>query len=285
MQIKTVGVVGAGLMGSGIAETVARSGYDVILREVDDTALQRGMQRINNSMARAVERGKITEEDRNVATARISGTTHLEDLRAVDLVVEAIIENLPQKLEVFRALDEITRPEVPLTSNTSSVSITSLAAATTRPDRVAGMHFFNPVPVMRLIEIVRALQTSDQTMAELRTFAETLGKTLVTAQDTPGFIVNYLLVPYLLAAVGMVEHGVASKEDIDTAITLGLSHPMGPLTLLDFVGLDTTLYIADVMYEEFREPRYAAPPLLRQMVTAGYLGRKSGRGFYDYRQK
>lgn len=282
MEIKTVGVVGSGLMGSGIAETVARSGYDVILREVDENALQRGLTRINNSMTRAVEREKMTQEDLNVARSRIKGTTNLDDLRNVDLVVEAIIENLDEKQELFRHLSQITHPEVILTSNTSSVSITALAAVTNRPSRVAGMHFFNPVPVMKLVEIVRALDTSDETIDSLRAFADTLNKTVVIAKDTPGFIVNYLLVPYLLDAVRMYEEGVATKEDIDTAINLGLNHPMGPLTLLDYVGLDTTLYIADVMYEEFKEPKYAAPPLLRKMVRAGYMGRKSGRGFYNY---
>lgn len=282
MEIKTVGVIGSGLMGSGIAETVARSGYDVILREVDDPTLQRGLKRINGSMSRAVEREKMTQEDLTVAQARIRGTTDLDDLKNADLVVEAIVENLEAKQDLFRQLAHLTRPDVILTSNTSSVSITALAAVTGRPDRVAGMHFFNPVPVMKLVELVRALDTSDQTMATLRTFAETLNKTVVTAQDTPGFIVNYLLVPYLLDAVQMVQDNVASKEDIDTAIHLGLNHPMGPLTLLDYVGLDTTLYIADVMYEEFKDSKYAAPPLLRKMVRSGYMGRKSGRGFYDY---
>lgn len=282
MKMRTVGVVGAGLMGSGIIEAVARGGYDVVAREVDEAAVNAGRSRIERSHARALERGKISEEDRNVEAARVTWTTNVEDLKNCDLVIEAIVENLDMKKELFAELSRITRPEVILASNTSSVSITALAAATDRPDRVAGMHFFNPVPVMKLVELVQGLQSSEQTMNELRAFAGTLGKTVVTAKDTPGFIVNYLLVPYLLEAVKMVEDNVATKEDIDTAIQLGLSHPMGPLTLLDFVGLDTTLFIADVMFEEFRQPKYAAPPLLRKMVTAGYLGRKSGRGFYEY---
>jgi 3-hydroxybutyryl-CoA dehydrogenase len=282
MEMRTVGVVGAGLMGSGIIEAVARGGYDVVAREVDEAAVNAGRSRIERSHARALERGKISEEDRNVEVARVTWTTNVEDLKNCDLVIEAIVENLDMKKELFAELARITRPEVILASNTSSVSITALAAATDRPDRVAGMHFFNPVPVMKLVELVQGLQSSEQTMNELRAFAGTLGKTVVTAKDTPGFIVNYLLVPYLLEAVKMVEDNVATKEDIDTAIQLGLSHPMGPLTLLDFVGLDTTLFIADVMFEEFRQPKYAAPPLLRKMVTAGYLGRKSGRGFYEY---
>jgi 3-hydroxybutyryl-CoA dehydrogenase len=282
MQVRTVGVVGAGLMGSGIIETAARHGYDVVAREVDSATVEGGQKRVSRSMARAVERGKISEAERDDANTRITWTTSLEDLAGSDLIVEAIIENLGQKKELFRELDRITRPEVILASNTSSVSITELAAVTARPDRVAGCHFFNPVPVMTLVELVRGYQTSDQTIAELRAFGESLGKNVVVAQDTPGFIVNYLLVPYLLDAVRMVENQVATKEDIDTGIRLGLNHPMGPLTLLDYVGLDTTLYIADVMYEEYREPKYAAPPLLRKMVTSGHMGRKSGRGFYDY---
>ena len=199
-----------------------------------------------------------------------------------DLVIEAIVENLDLKKDVFRELDHITRHDSILASNTSSVSITALAAVTSRPEKVAGAHFFNPVPVMKLVELVRALQTSDETIERLRAFGASMGKNVVVAQDTPGFIVNYLLVPYLLDAVRMVESGVATKEDIDTGISLGLNHPMGPLTLLDYVGIDTTLFIADVMYEEMRDAKYAAPPLLRKMVNAGYFGRKNGRGFYEY---
>jgi 3-hydroxybutyryl-CoA dehydrogenase len=282
MAIKTVGVVGAGLMGSGIVESAARHGYDVVVREVDDGALQAGMKRVEGSMARGMERGKLTEQERDEARARVTPTTALEDLAGCDLVIEAIIENLDEKRRTFKELDRITRPEVILASNTSSVSITDLAAATDRPDRVAGCHFFNPVPVMPLVELVRGLLTSDETLATLRRFGESLEKTVVIARDTPGFIVNGLLVPYLLDAIRMVENNIASKEDIDTGIKLGLNHPMGPLTLLDFVGLDTTLYIADVMYDEYRDPKYAAPPLLRKMVASGQYGRKSGRGFYDY---
>lgn len=282
MNITTVGVVGAGLMGSGIAEQAARSGYRVIVREVDETALAAGRTRIDRSMARALERGKMTELERDEVLDRLTGTTNLADMAECDLVIEAIVENLDMKRAVFRELDMITRPAAILASNTSSVSVTALAAVTGRPDRVAGAHFFNPVPVMKLVELVRALQTSDDTLDQLRGFGVSLGKNVVVAQDTPGFIVNYLLVPYLLDAVRMVESGIATKEDIDTGIALGLNHPMGPLTLLDYVGIDTTLYIADVMYDELRDPKYAAPPLLRKMVNAGYFGRKNGRGFYDY---
>lgn len=284
MDIKTVGVVGAGLMGSGIVETAARNEYNVVMREVSDDALQAGRARIEKSMDRGVQRGKLSENERADALARIKPTTDLDELAVCDLVIEAIVENLDDKKVLFRELDRITRPEVILASNTSSVSITDLAAVTSKPQNVAGAHFFNPVPVMKLVELVRALQTSDETINVLRHFADSLGKTVVVAKDTPGFIVNYLLIPYLLDAVGMVEDGVATKEDIDTAIVLGLSHPMGPLTLLDFVGLDTTLFIADVMYEEFKNPKYAAPPLLRKLVTAGYRGKnKPGRGgIFDY---
>lgn len=282
MDITAVGVVGAGLMGSGIAEQAARSGYQVVMREIDDDALAAGRARISRSMARAIERGKMTMEERDEVLGRIKGTTDLNDMAGCDLVIEAIVENLDMKKDVFRELDRITDSEAILASNTSSVSITALAAVTTRPEKVAGAHFFNPVPVMKLVELVRALQTSDETLERLRVFGESMGKNVVVAQDTPGFIVNYLLVPYLLDAVRMVESGVATKEDIDTGISLGLNHPMGPLTLLDYVGIDTTLFIADVMYEEIRDPKYAAPPLLRKMVNAGYFGRKNGRGFYDY---
>ncbi len=282
MGITTVGVVGAGLMGSGIVEQAARSGYRVVMREIDEGALSAGTRRIDTSMARAIERGKMSTAERDEVLDRIEGTTDLNAMAGCDLVIEAIVENLDLKKSVFRELDRITRPEAILASNTSSVSITALAAVTTRPHAVAGAHFFNPVPVMKLVELVRALQTSDETIDRLRAFGASLGKKVVVAQDTPGFIVNYLLVPYLLDAVRMVESGVATKEDIDTGIALGLNHPMGPLTLLDYVGIDTTLYIADVMYEEMRDPKYAAPPLLRKMVNAGYFGRKNGRGFYEY---
>jgi 3-hydroxybutyryl-CoA dehydrogenase len=282
MDIKTVGVVGAGLMGSGIIETAARTGYSVVAREINEQAVSGGQARIRKSMSRAIERGKMTQQEQEEADGRITWTTDLDALSPCDIVVEAIIENLDMKKDVFRELDRLTRPEVILASNTSSVSITDLAAVTSRPEKVAGCHFFNPVPVMKLVELVRGFQTSDETIDTLREFGASLGKTVIVAKDTPGFIVNYLLVPYLLDAVRMVENNVATKEDIDAGISIGLSHPMGPLTLLDFVGIDTTLYIADVMYEEFRDPKYAAPPLLRKMVTAGYHGRKSGRGFYEY---
>jgi len=285
MEIAKVGVVGAGLMGSGIVETAARSGFDVIVREVSDDLAQKGIGRIEKSMNTAVERGKLEASERDAAIARIHSTTSLDEMADRDIVIEAAIENMDIKKGVFRDLDRITGPHAILVTNSSSLSSTELGSVTTRPEKVAGLHFFNPVPVMTLVEIVRALETSDETMGDLRAFSGRLGKTVVVAKDTPGFIVNALLIPYMVDAVTMLENGIATREDIDTAVTLGLGHPMGPLTLLDFVGLDTTLYIADIMYDEFKNPKYAAPPLLRKMVASGMLGRKSGRGFYDYRSK
>jgi 3-hydroxybutyryl-CoA dehydrogenase len=282
MEIRTVGVVGCGLMGSGIAEVCARAGYQTIVREVDDGALARGLERLNQSMGTAVSRGRLTEEDRDAALGRLEGVTDLGALAGCDLVIEAVTENLGAKQEVFQILDATCGPETILASNTSSIPIIDLASVTTRPDRVLGMHFMNPVPVMRLIEYVRAITTSDETLDRARAFGESLGKRVIVAKDRAGFIVNMLLVPYLLEAIRMYESGFASKEDIDVGMLLGTNHPMGPLTLLDYVGLDTTYYIANILYEELHEPKYAPPPLLKQMVTAGFLGRKSGRGFYDY---
>ena len=282
MEIKKIGVVGCGLMGSGIAEVCARSGYDVVVREVNDELLQKGLDRIRKSMAKGVQRGKLTQEEMDAALARIQGTTKMEDFAPCDLVIEAVVEKMEVKKQVFAELDAICPPHAILASNTSSLCITEMASVTKRPDKVLGMHFFNPPPIMPLLELVRTILTSDETLQTAQEFGKSLGKTTVVAKDTPGFIVNLLLVPYLLDAVRALENGVATKEDIDTAIKLGLHHPMGPLTLLDFIGLDTTLYIAEAMYEEFKDPRYAPPPLLRRMVLAGHLGRKSGRGFYEY---
>jgi 3-hydroxybutyryl-CoA dehydrogenase len=282
MPFSRIGVVGCGLMGSGIAEVVARAGYPVVVREVSEDLLRRGFERIDRSMARAVERGKISAGERNAARARIRGTTDLAELAACDLVIEAIIEQMEAKKQLFRELDQICPPETVFASNTSSLSITEMASVTRRPERFLGLHFFNPVPVMKPVEMVRGLLTSEETLAEARAFCETLGKTVVACKDYPGFIVNLLLVPFLLDAVRALELGLATKEDIDTAVRLGLNHPMGPLTLLDFVGIDTTYYIAEAMYQEFKDPRYAAPPLLRKMVLAGHHGRKTGRGFYEY---
>ncbi len=280
--ISRVGVVGCGLMGSGIAEVCARSGYTVIVREVTAELLEAGLARIDGSMERAVSRGKLSAADRDAARSRISGTTDMAAFAECDLVIEAVVENLDLKRQVFAQLDAITPPHAILASNTSSLAVTEMAAATKRPDKVLGLHFMQPVPVMPLLEMVRTFLTSEETFQTARAFGESLGKTIVVSKDTPGFIVNLLLVPYLLQAIEALERGVATKEDFDTAIRLGLNHPMGPFTLLDFVGLDTALFIADAVFAETKDPRFAAPPLLRRMVAAGYLGRKSGKGFYDY---
>ena len=282
MDIKTVGVVGCGLMGSGIVELIAKNGYQVVVREINDDFLNKGLDRIKGSMARAVDRKKLSAADRDATWARIKGTTNMADLAGVDLAIEAAIENLDLKKSIFKELDQVTRPEVVLASNTSSLAVIEMASMTRRQDKVLGLHFFNPVPVMPLLEMVRTFLTSEETYQTARKFGEGLGKQVIVSKDAPGFIVNALLVPYLLDAVRMYENGFATKEDIDTGIRLGLNHPMGPLTLLDFVGLDTTLFIADEMYKELKDPRFAAPALLRRMVTAGYMGRKSGKGFYDY---
>ena len=282
MEIKTVGVVGCGLMGSGIVELVAKGGYNVIVREINDDFLAKGMARVQGSLARAVEKNKLSAGDRDATLARIKPTTQMADLAPVDLAIEAAIENLELKKNIFKDLDAITRPDVILASNTSSLAVTEMAGVTKRATRVIGMHFFNPVPVMPLLELVRTFLTSDETCAVVRKFGEGLGKQVIVAKDTPGFVVNALLVPYLLDAVRMYENGLATKEDIDTGIRLGLNHPMGPLTLLDFVGLDTTLFIADAVFADIKDPRWSAPALLRRMVAAGYNGRKSGKGFYDY---
>ena len=285
MAIQTVGVVGCGLMGSGIAEVIAKQNHHVIVREVNDDFLSKGIERIQKSMARAVERNKLTPADRDAAFARIRGTTRLDDLAPCDLVIEAAVENLDLKKSIFKELDHITRPNVILASNTSSLAVTEMAGMTRKPDKVLGLHFFNPVPVMPLLEMVRTFLTSEETYQTARAFGEGLGKTVIVSRDVPGFIVNALLVPYQLDAIRMLENGIATKEDIDTGIHLGLNHPMGPLTLCDFVGIDTVLFIADAMFAETKDPRFAAPPLLRRMVAAGYLGRKSGKGFYDHSKK
>ncbi len=285
MTIERVGVVGCGLMGSGIVEAVAKCGYTVIVREQTPELLNSGMKRLNDSMERAVSKGKLSAEDRDATQARIIGTTDMNAFSDCDLVIEAVIENLDLKRKIFAELDRVTPPAAILASNTSSLAITDMAAATKRPDKVLGLHFMQPVPVMPLLEMVRTFLTSEETFQRAKHFGESLGKTIVVSKDTPGFIVNLLLIPYLLQAIAELEKGVATKEDFDTAIRLGLNHPMGPFTLLDFVGLDTTLFVADAVFEETKDPRFAAPPLLRRMVSAGWLGRKSGRGFYEYGKK
>ena len=281
-DVRTVGIIGCGLMGSGIAETVARAGQTVVFLEASEELVERGRNRIETSTLRAVERGRLETAERDTLLGRISGTTDVHELADVDLVIEAATEDHGTKVGMFRRLDEVTKPEVILASNTSSIPIADLGAATSRPDKVLGMHFFNPVPVMGLIELVRAITTSEDTVEFGRAYGVALGKTTVESRDRAGFIVNALLIPYLNGAIRMLEDGFATREDIDTAIHLGLNHPMGPLQLIDLIGLDTHLFIANVLFEEFKEPTFAPPPLLRRMVTAGRLGRKVSRGFYDY---
>jgi len=269
-------------MGAGIAEVCAKSGYTVIVREVNLELLEGGLARINTSLDRAVVKGKLAAADRDAARTRIVGTTDMGALGECDLIVEAVIENLDLKRKIFAELDSVAPPHAILASNTSSLAITEMAAATKRPDKVLGLHFMQPVPVMTLLEMVRTFLTSEETFQAAKAFGESLGKTIIVSKDTPGFIINLLLIPYLLQAIEALERGVATKEDFDAGIRLGLGHPMGPFTLLDFVGLDTTLFIADAVFAETKDPRFAAPPLLRRMVAAGYLGKKSGKGFYDY---
>jgi 3-hydroxybutyryl-CoA dehydrogenase len=282
MHIQTVGVLGCGLMGSGIAQVAAASGYKTCVRDVDDSLLSKGRGRIEKSLAAGVEKGKLTAEQKDTTLRNLTATTNLADLKDCDIIVEAIIENVDQKASVYRELDAVVADHVIFCSNTSSLCITELASKTKRPDRFAGLHFFNPVPIMKLVEVVRGLATSDATYDTVFGFARSLGKEAITAPDKPGFIVNRLLVPYLLDAVRAYENGLGTIEDIDNGMKLGCGYPMGPFTLLDFVGLDTTYYIANIMFDEYREPGYAPPPLLKRMVLAGRLGRKSGRGFYTY---
>jgi 3-hydroxybutyryl-CoA dehydrogenase len=283
VEIGTVGVVGCGLMGSGIAEVCARAGLNTIVREVDQQALQRGVERIERSLGNAVQRGKLTQAEYDAAWARIESTTDLAAFSRCDVVIEAVIEQVDEKRQVYRALDAVCPPHTILASNTSSIPIVELANSTQRPDKVLGVHFMNPAPVMPLVELVRAITTSDDTLATARELCDTLGKKVIVAQDQAGFIVNLLLVPYLLDAARLYASGAASKQDIDRGLVLGCGVPMGPLTLADFVGLDTLCSIAEILYQEYREPRYAPPPLLLRMVAAGRHGRKSGQGFYDYR--
>ena len=282
MEIRTVGVLGCGLMGSGIAQVSAAAGYRTIVREVNDPALQAGLGRIKKFLADGVAKGKVTEDAQAKTLGNLTGTTSTADLKDCDIVIEAIVESLDEKRAIYQAVEAVVRPETIIASNTSSLCITELAAATTRPDRFGGLHFFNPVPLMKLVEVIRALTTSEETSRALTAFAGSLGKEPITAPDRPGFIVNRLLVPYLLDAIREYERGLGTIEDIDKGMKLGCGYPMGPFTLLDFVGLDTTYYIANIMFEEFREPRFAPPPLLKRMVLAGYHGRKTKRGFYSY---
>jgi 3-hydroxybutyryl-CoA dehydrogenase len=282
MAIKKVGVVGCGLMGSGIAQVAAASGFSTVVREVSAELLDKGLKSIDKNLNRLAEKGTITEAVKNEIRGRLKGTTKVEDLKDCDVIVEAIIEQLPAKRELFSTLDALCPAATIFASNTSSLTITEIATATKRPQRFVGLHFFNPVPVMKLVEVVRTIATEPAVYEEMVVFGAKLGKTAVRANDSTGFIVNRLLVPYLLDAIRALEEGVGSIEDIDNSMKLGCGHPMGPLTLLDFVGLDTTYYISQIMFEEFKERRFAAPPLLKRMVLAGWNGRKAGRGFYDY---
>src|SRR5687768_13320647 len=281
-EIRRVAVLGCGLMGSGIAEVAARAGYETKVREVTAELAERGRKSIEKSLGRAVEKGKLDASVRDETIGRIQTTTSLDDLADVDIVIEAVVENIDVKNEMFRALDDLCGPDTIFASNTSSLTIATMAAATKRPHRFVGLHFFNPVPVMKLVEVVRTIAVDQTTYRATIAFARSLGKEPVEAKDSPGFIVNRLLVPYMLDAIRSLEQGLASTEDIDKSMTLGTGYPMGPFTLGDFVGLDTLYFIAEIMFEEFREPRFAPPPLLKRMVTLGYHGRKTKRGFYDY---
>ena len=284
MEIKKVGVLGCGLMGSGIAQTAASAGFETIVREVSDDLIQKGFVGIEKSLAKFAEKGTITGDQQKAIRDRLSGTTSFEDLADCDIVIEAIIENIDEKRTVYAELDRICKSDAVFASNTSSISITEMMTATSpeRQQRFIGLHFFNPVPIMKLVEVVRTILTDETVYAEAVEFAKQLGKVPVKANDKTGFIVNRLLVPYMLDAIRALEEGVGSIVDIDTSMKLGLGYPMGPFTLGDFVGLDTTYYIAEIMFNEFREKRFAPPPLLKRMVLAGLYGRKSGRGFYDY---
>jgi len=281
-EIRRVAVLGCGLMGSGIAEISAKAGYDTWVREVSDDALARGRGMIEKSLGRAVDKGKLEASVRDEILGRIRFTTSLQELKDCDIIIEAVTEDLELKNGMFRELDGICAPDAVFASNTSSLTIADMAAATERPGRFIGLHFFNPVPVMKLVEVVRTIAVEQDTFDRAYAFAKSLGKEPVEAKDTSGFIVNRLLVPYMLDAIRCLEQGLASTEDIDRGMTLGTGYPMGPFTLSDFVGIDTLYYIAEIMFEEFREPRFAPPPLLKRMVTLGMYGRKTKRGFYDY---
>jgi len=282
MEIKKIGVVGCGQMGGGIVQVFAQSGYEVVVTEINDGLLKKGLAAIDSILTKNVEKQKITQQDKDAVLGRIKGTTNMQDLSDRDLVIEAAVENMDLKKKIFTDLDKICQPQAILATNTSCLSIIDIASATGRPEKVLGLHFFNPVPIMKLIEIVRTIATSEDTLETGKKLGEKLGKQIVVAKDTPGFIVNRLLAPYLFNAVTLLENEVATKEDIDTGVSLGLNHPIGPLALLDLIGLDTMLFIGDAIYDEFKDPQYAAPTLLRKMVTMGWLGRKTKKGFYDY---
>lgn len=281
-EIRRVGVLGCGLMGSGIAQVAAQAGYEVMVREVSDELCRRGLGGIQKQLGRAVEKGKLAAEERDAVVGRLRGTTSLEDLRHCDLIIEAVVEDLAVKNEMWRTLDEVCGPETIFASNTSSLTIADMAAATRRPERMVGLHFFNPVPVMKLVEVVKTIATSPEVFDTAFAFARSLGKEPIVCKDNSGFVVNLLLVPYMMDAIRALEQGVATIEDIDKGMQLGTGYPMGPFVLSDFVGLDTLDKIGDIMFNEYREKRYASPPLLKRMVSLGYYGRKTGKGFYDY---
>lgn len=284
MATRTIGLVGAGTMGSGIAQAGALSGYDVTMQDISDQQVATGIKGITKSLERLAAREKISSDDQSSALARIQGTTILEDLSECDVVIEAATENIDLKIAVFGQLDELCKSDAILASNTSSLSITRLAAATRRPDRVIGLHFFNPVPIMKLVEIVRALQTSDETFTEMDTLTRQLGKEPVSVQDSPGFVVNRMLVPMINEAIFVLHEGLASAEEIDTAMKLGANHPIGPLALADMIGVDVCLFVMEILHNDFADSKFRPCPLLKKMVNAGYLGRKSGRGFFNYNQ-
>jgi 3-hydroxybutyryl-CoA dehydrogenase len=283
--MKVVGVIGAGQMGAGIAQVAAQSGFTTVVREVSDAICQRARGSIEKTLNKGIERGKVTAEQRDKTLGNLSFTTDVSALKDCDIVIEAVVEDLEVKNDLWKQLDALCPQHTIFASNTSSLTIAAMAAATARADRMVGLHFFNPVPLMKLVEVVRTVTTSQETFDRAFAFAKALGKEPIAAKDNSGFVVNLLLVPYLIDAITQLEHGVASVEDIDKGMQLGCGYPMGPFTLLDFVGLDTTYYIANIMFDEYREKRFAPPPLLKQMVTAGRLGKKSGRGFYEYSKK
>jgi len=283
MEIKKVGVVGCGLMGSGISQICAQSGYQVVVSEINNELLNKGLASISSFLTRNVKKGRVSQSEKEITLARIKGTTNTKDFGDCDLIIEASIENMDVKKKIFAELDKICFEDAILATNTSCLSIIDMATVTTRPEKVLGMHFFNPVPSMKLLEIVKTIVTSDETLEVGKEFGKSIGKTAIIAPDTPGFIVNRLLLPFMLGACRMLETGLATKEDIDAGVRLGLGHPMGPLALADLIGMDTILYIANAIYEELKDPLYAPPIILKKMVTAGWLGRKTGRGFYEYK--
>ena len=283
MQIKKVGVVGVGIMGAGIAQVASQAGYQVIAREINEELLKKGLASINSFLSKSVEKGRLSQQDKDAVMGRIQGTLNLADFKDCDFVIEAVMENLELKRKVFAELDQVCPQHAVLATNASTVSIIDIARATKRPDKVVGTHYFNPVPMMKLVEIVRTIATSDETVKICQEYCRSIGKETVIAKDTPGFIVNRLGTPFMLEAVRMLESGIATRDDIDNAVKLGLNHPIGPLALLDLIGIDSVFYGASTIYDETKDPQYAPPVLMRKMVAAGWLGRKTGKGFYDYK--